>query len=330
VTWDTTNVRRILERTLPAHLGRPCVVTNLRHKPYVYSTSFALEELDVHLDDGTELCLILKDLSPSGQLEGARAAKPSFLYEPRREIVTYRDLLSSVQMSTPTYYGSRSGPIDPWLLIEKVQGRELYQVGDIAAWQQAARYLAGMHGCVRLDPEAARRVNPYLLRYDAAFYRGWLDRASRFIDAASRRRAVPHLTIALEFALQRLSEMPTAFIHGEFYASNILVDGDSAGLRVCPVDWEMAGIGPGLLDLAALCTGWDEENRLTLARSYREGCQRGLSWTPDEEELVLLLECCQLCQAIQWLGWAPHWVAPPEHAQDWLGQATSLADRLVT
>jgi thiamine kinase-like enzyme len=28
------------------------------------------------------------------------------------------------------------------------------------------------------------------------------------------------------------------------------------GWRVCPVDWEMAAVGPGLIDLAALTAGW--------------------------------------------------------------------------
>ena len=33
------------------------------------------------------------------------------------------------------------------------------------------------------------------------------------------------------------------FIHGEFYASNVLVNITGGKLRVCPVDWELAGWG---------------------------------------------------------------------------------------
>jgi thiamine kinase-like enzyme len=53
-------------------------------------------------------------------------------------------------------------------------------------------------------------------------------------------------------------------LDGEYYASNIVV----AGQRVCPVDWELAGAGPGLLDLAALTTGWSYADRAAIAAAY--------------------------------------------------------------
>jgi hypothetical protein len=40
------------------------------------------------------------------------------------------------------------------------------------------------------------------------------------------------------------------------------------------------------------------------------------------------LDYCRLHLAVQWLGWAPEWSPPPEHTQDWLGEALGLARKL--
>ena len=59
---------------------------------------------------------------------------------------------------------------------------------------------------------------------------------------------------------------PRTFLHGEFYPSNVLIEDAVEGPRVRPVDWEMAGLGPGLADLAALISGrWEEAEREALA-----------------------------------------------------------------
>ena len=91
----------------------------------------------------------------------------------------------------------------------------------------------------------------------------------------------------------------------------------------------MAGLGPGLLDVAALCSGWDPDTRHALAMAYRDALAPRSGWPPGEQEFLDLLDCCSLCVAVQWLGWSPGWSAPPEHAQDWLGEAVMLVERLA-
>ena len=49
--------------------------------------------------------------------------------------------------------------------------RPLWQVGDIHIWEEAARWLAGLHG------RSLACRSPRLLRYDAAYFRCWLPRA---------------------------------------------------------------------------------------------------------------------------------------------------------
>jgi aminoglycoside phosphotransferase len=278
-------------------LGQPVAV--LRSRPSSYRTSHRLEELDISLEDGSLLELVRKDLRRT-ELDGAvRRAKPAFLYDPRREIDAYR-LLAGHDLGTPQLYDHG----EDWLLLERVRGVELYQVGDIETWQQAARWLATLHE--RFAP--APPDSPHLLRYTADFYRGWAVRARRIEGAA----ALGAIVARYDAVVERLCALPVTLIHGEFYASNVLVDGG----RTAPVDWEMAGIGPGLIDLAALTSGaWSDDERTSIASAY------GVF---DQEAF----ECCRLHLALQWLGWSREWVPPAAHAHDWLGEARRAAERL--
>jgi aminoglycoside phosphotransferase (APT) family kinase protein len=118
-------------------------------------------------------------------------------------------------------------------------------------------------------------------------------------------------------------------IHGEFYVSNVLVHETDTGTRICPVDWEMAAIGPGLIDLAALTAGsWSEDERRGFARIYHDALTPAAGGWQPFDEMVTDLTYCRLHLAVQWLGWSADWMPPREHAQDWLAEATRLAEEL--
>ncbi len=147
-----------------------------------------------------------------------------------------------------------------------------------------------------------------LIRYDRAFFELWPGRAG--VDLPG-----------YEAVVDRLAGIPTTLVHGELYASNVLIAGD----RVSVVDWELAGIGPGVLDLAALTSGlpeaatpprWPRRTRLALERP------------PDPRELAFDLDCARLHLAVQWLGWSPDWTPPPEHTRDWRAELPRLAERV--
>ena len=307
----TEEVRAELGRSL----GR--AITRLERRSSEYRTSFAVEELDVWTDDGEPLRLVLKDVSPDGLSENARAAKPDFLFDPMREIETYRTVLASLELGTARCVVAHADPDHSsyWLVIERVDGVELFQVGDFAIWEEAARWLAAMHA---RDREVGA---PGLLRYGRTHYERWLPRAREYTGAPELDR----LAAGYDAVVERLLALPASFVHGELYASNVLVCGRLPNLRVCPVDWEMAAIGPGLVDLAALSTGnWDEDERHALANAYFEAAAR----PEPREALDEGLECCRLHLAVQWLGWSPDWTPPAEHAQDWLSEALRAAEKL--
>jgi Phosphotransferase enzyme family len=250
------------------------------------------------------LRLVLKDLSRSTLSPVALRAKPEFLYDPLREIEVYESILAASSSGTPICYLSVAQPRRnrTWLVLERVQGIELYQVGDLEVWLSVARWLSAFH----TSHQNRLPTSTHLLRYGRDLYLRWLERALEFTG----ERLNP-IAQRYEDVIDLLVSLPPTFIHGEFYASNVLVD----GRRVAPIDWEVAAIGPGLVDLAALTTGWGETERTEIEGAYGD--------VPHDA-----LEACRIHIAVQWLGWSPCWAPPPEHARDWLADALAAAQRL--
>ncbi len=318
---------RVSDAELLAELGGAldgAAIVGVERRPYRYATSAPLEEVRLVLDGGEEALLILKDMARDRLLGDAPAAKPEFLYEPRREARTYRAILASAGIG-PRCFAAVEREGRCWILIEKAPGVELWQVGDMDVWAGVARWLGGFHGRFSKSPEELRKANPYLLDYSSGWFRSWRDRARAALERASDPRAAA-LGEALgryEAVLTALASLPRSLVHGELYPSNVLVDPESTPRRVYPVDWEMAGVGPGLLDLAALAGGYGEAERRPLAEAYAEGLAESGATVPAALEEGLA--ACRMHLAMQWLGWAEGWRPPPEHAHDWLGEAAGLA-----
>src|SRR5262249_1506885 len=95
--------------------------------------------------------------------------------------------------------------------------------------------------------------------------------------------------------------------------------------RVWFVDWEQAGLGPGLIDLAALVAGrWDARERAAIARAYY--LARPARERPPEASFLEALAAWRLLLPVQLLGGAPAGAPPSGHPQDWVGEALRLAE----
>lgn len=263
----------------------------VRRAPYAYRTSWPLDEVELERPDGTELRLLVK------RLAGADVVKPPFVLDPAREIEAY-GMLQDEQLGTPTCYAAGRW----WIALERVAGVELWQCGDLDAWQAAVRWAARLHARFAGRDMASE----HLLRHDEAYYRRWVQRARELVGD----RIVPLLPAA-EVAIGRLTALPATLIHGELYASNVIV----AGARLAPVDWEMAAIGPGVIDLAALLAGWGAVEQHALMSAYG---------AVDQADVA----AARLQLALQWLGWAKGWEAPAAHRRDWLEEARIAAEAL--
>jgi aminoglycoside phosphotransferase (APT) family kinase protein len=292
-------------------------IVSLLRKPFAYRTSFPVEEVDVELEGGSVLRLLLKDLRWDALSDDARRAKPALLHDASREAEVYRLLLPAAPAGPPECYGTAAN----WLLVERVAGRELYQVGEFHLWEEAARWLARLHArfASQASPPSRR-----LILYDEAYYQLWPERAATFTPAPVRRR-LRSLADRYDRVIERLLALPSTLLHGEFYASNILVQEGPVCTRVCAVDWEMAAWGPGLFDLAALVSGrWTDTERSAMASAY---CHE-LQTMGVADDSYNALDWCRLHLAVQWAGWSPDWAPPADQAFDWAGEAIALADRL--
>jgi phosphotransferase family enzyme len=271
-------------------------VVRYQRQPYRFRTSHHLDELDVELDDGRRLNLLLKDLGRANVAGGPQQTRPDFLHSQKREAVAYR-LLEQTDLGVPVIYAAG----DDWLLVEKVTGRELWQTDEISEWGAAARWAAKLHSRFALWTS----FDSELISYDADYFRMWPQRA--YSAHPEVGRFLPRYDIVVEV----LTSLPRTLVHGEFYPSNIL----TADERIATVDWEMAGVGPGVLDVAALVTGWDEPHSSEIVAAYG-------AVSPKD------LNAARLHLALQWLGWSDDWTPPPEHARDWLGEAIRAGELL--
>jgi aminoglycoside phosphotransferase (APT) family kinase protein len=325
VRVETTELERILRSRLE---GQGEEMAILERRPFPYRSTFPLEEIVLGRTAGDRRSLVFKDLSRYGATDPVWRVKAPFLHDPLREIEVYRDVLAPNGVSAPecaaTVIESERGRY--WLFLEKVEGDLLWQVGDMEIWCRTAGWLARMHAQFAGSTKTLPRR---LLVHDRDHYARWLERARRFVRwpelANGKAHGFDWLAQRYLRVTERVLDRPATFLHGEFYPSNIVIEGSGDRSRTRPVDWEMAGVGPGTLDLAALASGaWGETERHALAGAYREALPA--RQRPSLGALLEDLDGARLLLAVQWLGWSAGWNPPREHAHDWLATALELAE----
>jgi hypothetical protein len=291
---------------------------DLERRPYAYRTSFPLEQLRVELVGEGPVTLLFKQLDWEALAPEAQVAKPRFLQEPQREPAVYATLLPQAPPGPPRCFGALVEPSRHWLFLERVRGRELFQVGERGLWEEAARWLGRFHDTFAESPAELAEA-AHLIVHDAPWYRRWMQRARDFSrepgQPPERAKAVDRLAERHERVVEALIAEPRTVLHGEFYPANVLVE----EARVAPVDWEVAAVGAGLTDLGALVGGWGDEDQAAIAAAYEAASDASLAG----------LDYARLQLAIQWLGWAPpSWQPPAGQRHDWLAEALELAERL--
>ena len=165
-------------------------VVGLSRRPYRYATSAPLEQLRVATGGGAELEMIFKDLSRERLLGDAGTTKPEFLHRPEREIETYRRILRPARIG-PRCFAAIAEPEAGrcWLLIEKVPGVELWQIGELALWEEVARWLGGFHSHFGGRIEEVQAVNSHLLDLSGDWFHSWCGLALKRLAGSEDPRA---------------------------------------------------------------------------------------------------------------------------------------------
>jgi hypothetical protein len=325
------DIARAIEAVLLRRHDAASVVT-LTRRPWEYATSTALELVNASLDTGANLEFVLKH--PAKMSERARRAKPSFVVDPQREVEVYRRLLVPLQVGARVVGFLRCHETGgDSLLADRVDGRPLYEIGDLQVWTAVARWLATLHQRLGALDTASLRRDARLLQYDRNWYTEWMTRALRFLACDDRssardgRSALRWLADRYDKVIDRLMSLPTGIIHGEFYPSNVIVTNALDESLVCPVDWEMAAVAPRIVDLAALTSGgWRVEDRREMVAAYLAAS--GSSAGATLHQVAQSVEYAQIHLAVQWLGWFGRRRAAREHTRDWLSDAVERAETL--
>jgi hypothetical protein len=304
-------VERRDDPVLPLEVGQLAVVIEratgraprqLTVRPFAYETSAPLFEVRARTTEGS-MDLVLKDLGWWSLNDGARIAKPRELHDPTREPWAYHHLLAA-DPGPARRVAHAIGPQRSWLLLERVRGRELYQWGELEPWLAAVAWLAGFHS--RWAVAARRRRvtdDGPLIVHDHTLLHCYGEPDDDWARAG-----------------RHLLAQPRTVVHGECYASDVLVDDDG---RVTVLDWETAAIGSGWVDLAGLVAGWGEDVVELMLEQYLR-CLDPALW-PERPEATLDAARLQLCR--QLCATSHLWRPPVEHRGDWAGEAARLLEK---
>jgi hypothetical protein len=106
---------------------------------------------------------------------------------------------------------------------------------------------------------------------------------------------IARLRRSILLALARSNAAVCLLAHGDFYPSNVLISGTGDQIRIRPVDWELAAVGPGFIDLASLMTGLGGRQQRALLEAYRADAPDGASKSARiPSDWLVELDSCRL------------------------------------
>lgn len=264
-----------------------------------------------------------------------------------REAGLYRSLAAQLPMATPALIAADSA--GSWLVLEAVEAAEGSGQWDLNTFQQALVLLARLHERF-WDLADDLAAYPWLARplsrdfevhvYSAAQALGQVVRDEwppQIAHSPQILGTIGQMIFQAEQIAQPLRALPATLLHGDFWAGNIVRDDDG---DMVVLDWQLAAIGPGVLDLVVMIktTEW-ETNELPapaekLAGRYRREVARLLGRRWSDAEWSALWDHALLWRFLQemltWTVSVPRavFVARAQQFEDiWLRPALDAAGR---
>jgi Phosphotransferase enzyme family len=293
-------------------------VTIIDRQPNIYTSTFPSEIVTCRVDGGSEVQLFCK-YAAGGRPDNAYGHRGGVAYE----AAVYRHLLQSSHVSTPTLYGTYTDVStgDSWLVLEYLGTYlRVHNTTRTPApvMDSAARWIGQFH---RISEERLSHVPmPWLIRYDAEYYLGWVRRTALFAGHLHQR--FPWLRTLCDRSEEFIALLLTsslAVIHGEYYPMNVLFRSGT----VYPVDWESAAIAAGEIDLAALADNWP----VKIARRCELEYQRARWPEGSPADFERRLYAARLYLYFRWLGDRPNWTTQARNLHRF-AQLRSVGERL--
>jgi len=295
---DSTVLQAEVERIVADRFGPGADLAELRRSRFPYIGSYDCYAVDVSTKDGDELQIFLKDFAFT------RQSKDDPQRRRERELYVYRDLLANAELGTAAYYGSVWDESEGrfWLLLELVGGT-LIQEANAETGLLAAAWLARLHGHFHREPGELASCG-LLTRYDAAFFQSKAADALRDVSSVceSAARKLETVLQGFEPIAEAMAAPPSTLVHGGYIPWHILLDDEREPGRVCAIDWELAGIGSTLYDLAFFTADAEPGVRDAICDAYRmEAMRRGVP-VLDPEPLRTVVDCFRFHRTIDWLS----------------------------
>jgi Phosphotransferase enzyme family len=290
----------------------------VRRTPSPYAGVFPAEVVAVELASGERISIFVKHLGEEQRSHPDKRVR-------EREVRVYGELLGDRGLPVPRFLGAgwneATGRRE--LFLEYVDGWNLkYQ--DLRHWYAAARRLAQLH----LD--FARRGDrllerDFLLRLDRDYLLAWAGRAVAAVSSLSAELAsrLQRTVDDLGAAVDLLAEQPPTLVHNDLAPKNVIADTAVRPNRTCIVDWEMAGVGCGLIDLAHLTYGLPPSAAERMLDLYGEELA-GTGLMPSGNERKRLLASCRLQGSLYRLAHADVWRLPLERVGEWIADSEEL------
>ena len=282
------------------------IIVDVEVEPSPFASRAHAWFIDAQLAGGGELSLLLKS---TGDEEATHPDKR----ERDRERRLYADLLADEALPVPRFHGSR---IDPStgrreLLLERLPGLDLRYCG-LDAWELAVRRLAQLHRHFAAAPGRVATCDR-LLRLDAGYFLAWAERARAL--AAGVDSLVERYTPVAEL----LAAQPATLVHNDLAPKNVVAVTDVAPARIAIVDWEMAGVGCGLIDLVTLTYGLEPDEVARMHEAYAEEVSGS-----DLELEPRVVAAAQLHRTLYRLGHCRSWRVTGARVAEWTRDAERL------
>jgi hypothetical protein len=238
-----------LQRGLEEVFRDEGLVEIIGREPNVRAAYYPSEVVACRFREGHTRQLLLKYAVNPDEAQGGRLTGPKY------ERLVYEHVLNRRESSVPAFYGCHLDPVSGalWGVTEYLEGAvhahkmypQAHGLGRAAGWIGAFHAVG--------EREIRLSGTPPLHRHDGSFYRRWAEWTLEYEDRQQPwlRQFVRRYDEVIDDLLAR----PQVIVHGDYFADNILVCGDT----VRPVDWELAAVGAGEVDLATLIVGWETE-----------------------------------------------------------------------
>ena len=323
VNRDETCLLLTLERFL--QVGKRCgvKVSGIKSEPSPFATLFPAEVLTVSLGSGDEVSFFVKHLGSEQSDHPDKQCRD-------REILVYEKLLQKDHLPAVKYYGSRWNEMTKRreVFLEYIDDWNL-KYHDLEHWFTAARRLAHLHAYFATR---AGRVSDcdFLLRLDDRYLCEWANRALSVVADQSAELATELACVVDNYkrVAEVLIRQPLTLVHNDLAPKNVMADRSSSPARICFIDWEMAGVGCGLLDLVHLKYGLDPVNDQKMCTAYCEEMAGTDLLPPDPQERNSIFAACEVHQTIYRLAHSKDWRLPAAKVAQWVMEAEQFMARI--